>query len=347
VAIGYSAGKILEYAARKSMELEKPGAAGQVILIWPYAENGTLKKYTVKQGEAACAQVTPDVLAVSFVQGCYWCVHDGTGSKIKVTWEGEASVGSVLVMDAFTGVDPVTPIDVTGTILSGEATELTWASINIVTKNAWQIGMQVNVSGIGLKETPAGWTLRTNYSPQTFSRIREATGATGATTIKWNEKKRSARLSLALRPYTGATLTGEASASVGLDTTLTTGRWFSEGTAITSLLTSVEAVAARTGEASILASLLASVEGLSIHPKPGEAEALASLITSVQGLIALAGEADISAELVTSIEGLIAKLGEVTAPVELDTTAEGEKTEPVISQNFTLEGNILYDAVPA
>jgi hypothetical protein len=205
VAIAYKGNKELGYVERTSMELEKPGESGQIVLIWIYVENPTLKKFTVEQGSNACTQITPDVLAgAAFCTGAYWCVHDGTSSKIKVEWEGAAKHGSVLVLDAFSGVDTTTPVDVTGVIQTGEATALKWAALEIVTKGAWQIGMQSNTSGEGLSSTPAGWTLRTNSSPQTFSIERAATGATGETEIKWTVKHLSARCTMALRPSGGA-----------------------------------------------------------------------------------------------------------------------------------------------
>jgi hypothetical protein len=197
-APSYVASKLLEFGARTSMEIEKPAGSkeGDLLCIFPYVEvNGKVISIT------GATEITPQAQSgTTFRQGAFWLVHDGTASKIKVTWEGSESKGCVVAVDAWRGVDQKKPIDVTGALTAFTSNKTPNSnSITTVTENTVQVIMEVNGSGTLLNKSPEGFALRTNYSPATVSRVREAKGATGGTGLELTTARTGLVMSFALK----------------------------------------------------------------------------------------------------------------------------------------------------
>jgi hypothetical protein len=199
----YVASKLLEFGTRTSMEVEKPAGSkeGDILCIFPYVEvNGKVISI------AGATEITPQAQSgITFRQGAFWLVHDGTANKIKVTWEGSESKGCVVAIDAWRGVDQKNPIDVTSVLTAFTSTKTPKApSIVTVTANAVEVVMEVNNAGTLLNKAPAGFTIRTNYSPATASIVRETGGATGETELELTTARTGLVMSFALKPAEGS-----------------------------------------------------------------------------------------------------------------------------------------------
>jgi hypothetical protein len=216
----YVASSLLEYASRKVLELAKPAGSkkGDLLCVYPYAEvNG--KAFSVS-GLTATNITAQKQVSTSWRIGALWVEHDGTESKIKVVWEGEAAANCVLAIDAWRGVDMTNPIDVTAALTEFTGKTFTAPTIKTVTANTVQVVMEVNGAGTGLK-TPTGFTARTSYSPGTVSRVREAAGETGTTACELEATATpGVMVTFALRPASsGKTLKLEWSDSVSVSET--------------------------------------------------------------------------------------------------------------------------------
>lgn len=210
----YVASKLLEFGTRTSMEIEKPAGSkeGDILCIFPYVEvNG--KAISI----SGATEITPQAQSgTTFRQGAFWLIHDGTANKIKVTWEGSESKGCVVAVDAWRGVHPTTPIDVTSVLTAFTATKTPESpSITTLTKQTTQVVMEVNSTGALLSKTPAGFALQTNYSPATISRTRENAEATGKTTLEFSANRTGLVMSFALKAAEASPTTRRRFMSVG------------------------------------------------------------------------------------------------------------------------------------
>jgi len=111
------------------------------------------------------------------------------------------------------------------------------------------------------------------------------------------------------------------------------------------LETNVEGASGKSTGIEAATALDASIKGL--LGKLTDIESTVSFDATAGGLLALLGDAFAILGLETSAFGKLGQRSDAAAVVELLTAVEGEKTEPVISQSFTLEGNIVYDSITA
>lgn len=202
----FVASTVLAYGERTSMEVEKPAGSklGDVIYVHAYVQvNG--KKLSVSGLTAT--EVTPQLqVSTVFRAALWWVAHDGTANKIKVVWEGSEKVGSVAETEAWRGADATSPVDVTSTFGEFNSKTPTLPSIKTVTPNAVQVGVEVNSTGYNLAKTPAGFTLRTNYSPAAISRTRSEPGETGTTGLELEGSAQGALMSHAIKPMSESAL---------------------------------------------------------------------------------------------------------------------------------------------
>jgi hypothetical protein len=203
--------RTLGFAERTSMEIKKPenSIAGDVVIVNPYVEvNG--KAITVTCGAATVFEVngSQKQSGAVFRQGSFWFIDDGTENLIKVAWAGSENKGSVCSTDAWRGCDQTTPIDVAGAWQETTGKTGVSASITTVTPNTTQVMHGVNANGTELNATPAGWTLRKNFSPFTISRTKEAAGETGTTEYELTISRTEVHWSYALRPKPDETKSG-------------------------------------------------------------------------------------------------------------------------------------------
>lgn len=120
-----------------------------------------------------------------------------------------------------------------------------------------------------------------------------------------------------------------------------------------------------TGTATATVQLTPTVAGVHAGPQDGKATATVKLTPTVIGGVQNDGTAKPSVKLIPTAtgdfapdadasgivqlammaKGLLAKLSSPVANVQLDPTVTTEKLEPVMSQSFSLEGNIMYNSV--
>lgn len=201
MAISYVANKLLLFEARTSMEVEKPTGhtAGDFIEVSIYVEvNG--KKISVTSTGSTVVEREQLQQGTVFRAGHFYLFDDGSSNKIKVTWEGSESKGSVVVVDCYRGVDKTSPINASSAMANTTIKTLVEPSITTTVPNCWHVIHETNASGTELAKTPTGWTLRENYSPYTITRLRESAGATGTTECELTAEKNQLHWSFALKP---------------------------------------------------------------------------------------------------------------------------------------------------